>query len=214
AGDRRPLPEFRESAGRTTLTLRLAPTGSGFVVFRRFTAGGPAIAGENVSIESVVASVNGPWEIEFDPKWGGPAVAKFAALDDWSQRPEPGIRNYSGIAVYRTTFDLPVNNPAPAANRLNLGDVRAMARVRLNGTDLGVVWCAPWSLKVPLGLLKPTGNQLEITVANLWVNRLIGDAGLPESERFTKTTENSYLPNDTLKSSGLLGPVELRSRNE
>jgi hypothetical protein len=83
-----------------------------------------------------------------------------------------------------------------------------LASVKLNGQDVGYVWCAPCQVDVT-GKLKPGVNQLEITVANLWPNRLIGDAGLPEGMRATRTTWNPYNANDKLLPSGLLGPVTL-----
>ena len=63
-----------------------------------------------------------------------------------------------------------------------------MAQVKINGQDLGVVWCSPWRVELSNKLLKPTGNELEIKVANLWPNRLIRDAGLPQAQRLTWTT--------------------------
>ena len=87
--------------------------------------------------------------------------------------------------------------------------VKSHQAIKLNGRDLGIVWCAPWRVEVPGGLLKTQGNQLEITVANLWINRLIGDAALPEAKRLTWTTRNPYKPDSPLQASGLLGPVSL-----
>ena len=211
-GKRRSLPEYREAGARTIVPLHFDAAGSGFVVFRHASGAASTVAGKNARPEALVATLKGPWDVAFDPKWGGPAKVKFDKLDDWSQRPEPGVRDYSGTAVYRTSFD--AANSAGQANVLSLGDVRAMARVRLNGKDLGVVWCAPWSLTVPADLLRPRGNQLEIAVANLWVNRLIADAALPENQRLTKTSSNPYKPDDKPKPSGLLGPVQLRWRAE
>jgi hypothetical protein len=106
--------------------------------------------------------------------------------------------------------------------------VKNVARVRLNGRDLGVAWTAPWRVEIPLGALKSGGNELEIAVANLWPNRLIGDAKLPQDERRTVTNVRTYdtmasgsygckrceerkaagKPADLLRS-GLLGPVRL-----
>ena len=57
--------------------------------------------------------------------------------------------------------------------------------------------------------MQPRGNSLEIVVANLWTNRLIGDSKLPEDQRFTWITGNPFHPDDPLLESGLLGPVEL-----
>ena len=204
---RRALPQYRDVDGRTTLTLHLEAGASGFVVFRRVPVTASAGTGNNARREQLVQTITGPWDVAFEPKWGGPAAVKFDTLEDWSKRPEPGIHFYSGQAVYRTSFDA-----ASKANVLSLSDVHAMARVKLNGRDLGVVWCAPWSIDLPSGLLRPTGNDLQITVANLWINRLIGDAALPQDQRLTKTTSNPYKANDPLQPSGLLGPVQLRLR--
>jgi hypothetical protein len=154
--------------------------------------------------------ITGPWNVSFDSKWGGPEHIEFTKLEDWSQRPERGIRYYSGKAIYHVTFDIP-----PAGTNahcaLQLGTVYNMASVRLNGRSLGVAWCPPWSLAVPPGVLREHGNELEITVANLWLNRLIGDTSLPENQRFTWTTRNPFEPHTPLSPSGLLGPVSLQT---
>jgi hypothetical protein len=92
---------------------------------------------------------------------------------------------------------------------LDLGRVAVMARVRLNGKDIGVVWKSPYRVDVG-DALKPGENVLEVTVANLWPNRLIGDAGLPEQERIAKTTWNPFTKDTALLESGLLGPVSLQ----
>jgi hypothetical protein len=59
------------------------------------------------------------------------------------------------------------------------------------------------------GALKPGQNTLEITVANLWPNRLIGDQSLPAAQRVTWTTWNPFKKDAPLLPSGLLGPVSL-----
>jgi hypothetical protein len=151
-----------------------------------------------------------PWKVHFDPKWGGPAQIEFAQLEDWSKHSQPGIRYYSGKATYTTSFEmahLDRNQPY----FLSLGNVSVIAEVKCNGHDLGVVWCEPWRVAVPAGVLQPSGNVLEITVANLWLNRLIRDSGLPESERLTWMTGNPFHPADPLLASGLLGPVALQT---
>jgi hypothetical protein len=145
--------------------------------------------------------------VAFDPKWGGPERVTFDTLADWTKRPEDGIKFYSGTAVYRKTFD------APEVSRgqrlfLDLGTVKNLARVRLNGHDLGAVWCAPWRVDIT-GAVKPKGNQLEISVANLWPNRLIRDQGLPAAQRLSSTTWNPFAKDAPLLESGLLGPVTL-----
>lgn len=155
-----------------------------------------------------MATLTAPWEVSFDPKWGGPEKVVFGTLEDWSKRPEPGIKYYSGKAVYRTTFDAPIDT-VKDRRFLSLGTVKNMASVKLNGTDLGVVWCDPWRVEIPAALLREKDNQLEITVANLWINRLIGDSALPKKERLTWSTLEPFKPDSPLQESGLMGPVSI-----
>lgn len=212
-GKRRELPEFRIENGRTIVPLSLAASGSCFIVFRRAISGQPKSAvDKNFPEVKKVAEIDGPWTVSFDPKWGGPAQASFDKLEDWTERAEPGIKFYSGRATYRKTFD--VNEKIPAGKRvyLDLGALRSLAEVRLNGKDLGVLWCPPWRLEVT-GLLKPTGNKLEIDIINVWANRVIGDASLPKEKQVTWTslsdTRWALKPEHKLIPSGLYGPVKL-----
>jgi len=142
---------------------------------------------------------------------------------------DKGIRYYSGIAVYKKSFDLPAAADTGKNDRLylDLGKVKNMARVIFNGKDLGVVWTAPWKVDIT-GLVKQKDNQLEISVANLWPNRLIGDDQLPQdgikndkfpewllkgeprtSGRYAFTTYDPYNKDSPLLESGLLGPVTI-----
>jgi hypothetical protein len=206
-GEQRPLPEFAPKGDRTVVPLRFAPEQSYFIVFR--DGPGPAAgAGRNFPEWRGVTELGGPWQVAFDPKWGGPEKITFAALDDWSRRPEPGIKHYSGTATYSCGFEI---SDLRSQLFLDLGKVAVMAAVRLNGRDLGAVWCAPWRVDLS-SALRPGTNQLEITVANLWPNRLIGDAGLPENQRRTWTSRNPFKPDATLLESGLLGPVRVLAR--
>ncbi len=206
-GATRDLPEFTDGDGFTAVPLRLEPFESGFVVFRK-PVETKAPTGRNFPELRTAATLSAPWELSFDPKWGGPEKVVFDTLEDWSKRPEPGIRHYSGRAVYRTTFDFA---PDTEKNRcfLSLGTVKNLASVSLNGVDLGVVWCDPWRVEIPAGLLREKDNRLEITVANLWINRLIGDSGLKRDKRMTWTTHNPFKPDSPLQESGLLGPVTI-----
>ena len=128
-----------------------------------------------------------------------------------STRSKAKYRSFSfGGRIWPETVD-PVRSP----NRriwLDLGVVHEMARVRLNGHDLGVVWCAPWRVDITEAA-RSEGNRLEIDVANLWPNRLIGDSKLPPEKRLTQTTWSPYRPNSPLLPSGLLGPVTLRGQD-
>ena len=208
-GERRALGEFEEKNGRTLVPVRLAPHESGFVVFRK--SGATITTKENFPSLAPLQTIEGAWEVSFDPRWGGPAHVRFDRLEDWSQRNELGIRYYSGKATYRIRFDTK-NAGTDRALCLSLGLVHNIASVRLNGHDMGVVWCAPWRVNLPVDALKASGNDLEITVANLWLNRLIRDSGLPENERLTWIPgKYPFQPNDPLQPSGLLGPVRIEA---
>jgi hypothetical protein len=156
-------------------------------------------------------TVDGPWTVHFDPRWGGPATVTFDTLEDWTKRPEPGIKYYSGTAEYDKTFDLPANWLTPGrVVALDLGDLESLANVTLNGHILGCLWSPPYRADVT-AYLKAGPNTLKIEVTNTWVNRLVGDDGLPASQRLTFTTQQLYSATTPLIPSGLFGPVTLNA---
>ena len=156
--------------------------------------------------------VQGPWDVTFQPGRGAPERSTFSALADWSTRPEPGVKFFSGIATYRTRFESAVRGPGERT-WLDLGRVEVMARVRLNGRELGVLWKEPFRVDVT-DVLHDGANELEVAVANRWPNRLIGDRIVPEPERVTSTTWNPFRADSALLPSGLLGPVTLKTTGE
>jgi len=210
-GEIRDAAAFTIANGRCTLPLRFAERGSLFVVFRRPAGSAEGTGTANFAELARVGELTGPWTVAFDPEWGGPASVVFERLDDWTRRPEPGVKYYSGKAIYRKTFDLPTGAVGKRLH-LDLNRVRNIARVRLNSLDLGVVWTAPWQVDITKAA-KPTGNRLEIDVINLWPNRLIADAKLPPGERLTKTNVGKFNnpKHQKLFASGLLGPVTLQT---
>jgi hypothetical protein len=211
-GSLRDLPVFEVHKGRTTVPISFAAHQAFFVVFRR-PAPGQAHSGSNALSPRVLQQLTGPWSVSFDPRWGGPAKIVFDELQDWSKHTDPAIRSYSGQAIYRQSLDLPSQfDTGGSVVELDLGVVKNLARVRLNGVELGVVWCAPWRIDIT-SALKAKGNELEITIANLWPNRLIADSALPAEKRLTSTTWNPFQPDSPLLESGLLGPVKLLIRD-
>ena len=180
--------------------------------------------------------IAGPWTVQFDPKWTKPAVGKngkiiFEQLDDWTQRPEEGIKYYSGTAVYQNTFSVPKAwQKGDRKMVLDLGRVKEMAEVFVNGKPAGILWGKPFEVDVTKWL-KAGKNQLEVRVVNLWPNRLIGDEQLlenngnvngrwpdsvtknqtPPGGRLTFTTARHWGKQEQPLSSGLLGPVIVRA---
>lgn len=198
---------FRQEGGKTQLPLHLENSGSIFVVFRNVIAADTArVAKSSVAVFREALAVKGPWTVVFTPGWGAPESMTFAALEDWSKRPEDGIKYYSGTAVYRTAVDWEGAAGGEGEVRLDLGDVAVIAEVKLNGTACGVAWTPPYRVDISQAL-KPGRNELEIRVANTWANRLIGDERLDAAARRTWTTYHSFTKDSQPTRSGLLGPV-------
>ena len=124
----------------------------------------------------------------------------------WTLCEDSLVKYYSGTAEYRTAFN--VEGDVPSSCKLDLGDVSVMARVNLNGEDLGILWVAPWTVDIS-GKLRQGENTLSIEVVNLWQNRMVGDLRGEPGKRRTYTTWNHYTAEDPLLKSGLLGPVRV-----
>ena len=145
--------------------------------------------------------------MKFDPKLGGPESVEFDSLVSWTTSTEPGIRFYSGTATYVKSFNLPTSLVRSRSRLwLDLGHLRELAEVRLNGKSLGIAWAPPFRVDISRAV-KPTDNTLEIDVVNFWPNRIIGDRSLPATERFTRTNIRKLTAETRLMESGLLGPV-------
>ena len=205
-GERKFAAAYAERDGRTFIPLDFAPCGSWFVVFREPSAAHPASKPNNREPINAIQELAGPWTVHFDPKWGGPADATFDQLVSWPDRPEPGIKFYSGTAAYEKTFNLP--DAVNGKFWLDLGSVHELAEVKVNGQSCGIVWCPPWRVEVT-GAVKPGANALQVEVVNFWPNRIIGDASLPEARRFTRTNIRKLTARTPLEPAGLLGPVRL-----
>jgi hypothetical protein len=200
---------YSEKDGVTTLPLRLPPCGSCFVVFRAPAHEHPASAKKNSPEFAAISTLTGPWMVSFDPRWGGPQLAQFESLVSWTTREEPGIKYYSGTAIYKKTFEVPALDSKSIW--LDLSEVRELAEVKVNGQSCGITWAPPFRVDITRAL-KPGANQLEIEVVNFWPNRIIGDASLPRDQHLTRTNIRKLTARTTLVTSGLLGPVRLLER--
>ena len=158
--------------------------------------------------------ISGPWQLIFPPKWGAPESVTLTNLISWADHADEGVKHFSGTATYRTTFEFRDSKLKIKNSKLflALGDVRVMARVKVNGQDCGIVWKPPFSLEITEAL-RPGTNTLEIQVANLWPNRMIGDAALPAEQRFTWSSWEPFKKDTPLLKSGLLGPVRIEVEN-
>ncbi len=178
--------------------------------------------------------LSGSWELSFPKKSGAGKKVTFDKLISWPLSADDDIRYFSGTATYKKQFKLAANLLKPLYSiELDLGSVQVIAEVLLNGKNLGILCNPPFRLELGDAVHAGT-NELEIRITNLWPNRLIGDAKIPDdvlwgdyvpekwptwlsddgasrnSKRTTFTTWKHWNENSELKPSGMLGPVSLR----
>jgi hypothetical protein len=230
---------YQVKNGRTTVPIDFDPSGSVFVVFREAdpVAGDHVVPAAHQLVSGAAIPVGGPWVLNFPPNWGAPASATLDQLISWPTSPDNGIKYFSGTATYVKDVEVPADALREGNELfLDLGEVKNLAQVKLNGTDLGILWKPPFRVNISAAA-KPGTNHLEISVVNLWVNRLIGDEQLPPdvdwlasgalakwpqwlldgkpspNGRLTFTTWHHVTDKTPLQPSGLLGPVTLQPAN-
>jgi hypothetical protein len=208
SGVRQPV-TYRTEGDRVVVPLQLNAWDAVFVVFRPGKTPSRTVT---LPAETRVTGVDGPWTVKFQAGRGAPESIALAALSSWHENADPGVRYFSGAGTYSKSIQAPADWFQKGARLfLDLGDVKNVAEVSVNGKLLGIVWRPPFRVDVT-DALKPGANALAIRVANLWVNRLIGDAQPGVTQKYTLTTQQFYQANSPLLPSGLLGPVVLWRR--
>ncbi|WP_037517934.1 glycosylhydrolase-like jelly roll fold domain-containing protein [Sphingomonas sp. LH128] len=156
----------------------------------------------------LAARLDGAWEVAFEAERGAPKAASLPALAPLNEQVDPGIRYFSGIATYGKTFAASAGYKPGAPLLLDLAQVGDLAEVRVNGRLIGTLWHSPY--RVDIGTVVRRGaNRLEVRVANLWVNRLIGDAQ-PGVTKIASTVMPTYRVDAGLRPAGLIGPARTR----
>jgi hypothetical protein len=232
-GSIEPMFFYKKVDGGISVRLDLPPGGSVFVVFGKgsvdtaafqcFANGQYLLTASNGQTKQVKVDdlpsplvLAGEWTVAFDPEWGAPAEIKLDKLISWTDHENEGVKYYSGSGFYTKVLDVPADWLASGRRvHLDLGDVRELAEVFVNGKSAGVLWKAPFRADIT-SLVKPGGNELKIEVMNLWINRLVGDQYLSEEKKFTRTNIRTF---DSFRAkpgtiwhvqpAGLLGPVRL-----
>ena len=195
---------FKIEDGRTWVPLHLEAWGTAFVVFRKSTPQTSHLLPEFT--ENKVVTLTGPWNVAFQPGRGAPASITMEELSDWSHSDDPGVKYFSGAGMYTKTVQAPPEWFRKGSRLwIDLGDVKNLAEVTVNGKDLGQAWHAPYRLDAT-SALKPGANEIRIRVVNAWVNRMVGDEQ-PGATKFTFADVKPYKANSPLLPSGLLGPV-------
>ncbi len=198
---------FQTQDGQTTVPLVLEPWGTVFVVFRKAAATPTRTI--PAKHQTSLATLQGPWEIQFQPGRGAPEKLKLDTLSSWSENSDPGVRYFSGTGTYSKSIQAPVDWFKPGARLwLDLGSVKNLAEVTINGKSLGLAWKTPFRLDAT-AVLKPGANRLEIKVISLWANRIIGDRQPNTPKQFTFTSPKFYTAKSSLIPAGLLGPVQV-----
>ena len=191
----------------TAVTLPLQPNGAVFIVFKdkatKLSVTLPAVEEKQLTV------IDGSWNVAFQKDRGAPAGATFDKLTSYTENSDAGIKYFSGTATYTKSVAADKNWLSGDKELwLDLGDVKNLAEVIVNGKSLGIVWEQPFRVDVT-HTLKAGDNEIEIKVTNLWVNRLIGDAQPGVTNKITYITMPFYQANSKLLPSGLLGPVRV-----
>ena len=206
-GETEPV-SFTSAQGKTVVPLHFDPQGSVFVVFEGTAAPASRIV-PNLK-EEKLASVDGAWRLAFPPNLGAPANAEFPELASWTASSDTGIKYFSGTATYSKQLDAPkewFNHGAKLV--LDLGTVKEIAEVTVNGKPVGgILWKPPFQVDVS-STLKPGRNELTVKVTNLWPNRMIGDLQTGVTTTYSWTDFRPFKPDSPLLESGMLGPVTL-----
>ena len=154
-------------------------------------------------------TLEGAWDLTFQEHRGAPAKLSLDKLSDWSTSSDEGIKYFSGTATYTKTLQADPTWFQPNAKLyLDLGNVKNVAEVSVNGQPLGILWKTPFRAEITKSL-KPGANTLEVKVTNLWVNRMIGDRQPSAKKQYTFTNPVFYKADSPLLPSGLIGPVQI-----
>jgi hypothetical protein len=198
---------YQISGDRATVPLHLEPWGTVFVVFRK-----PAKTSSRTlpkPVETELATVDGSWNVSFQPGRGAPASVVLDKLASWTDSQDNGVKYFSGIGTYTKTIQASADWFKKGATLwIDLGDVKNLAEVTVNGKPLGIVWHAPYRVDAT-SALKSGANEITIKVINTWVNRLIGDQQPDATTKYTFADVKPYKADSKLLESGLLGPVKL-----
>ncbi len=198
AGSEAPLAAATEEPGRSEPVITGDSVGR---LHLRGAAGNYRLTWASGRVETISVSapprsleINGPWEVRFPPDWGAPEKVSVNHLISWTEFSERGIKYFSGTARYSADFNVPAELFNPALRIvLDLGTVKNLAEVDLNGRRIGTLWHAPFWLNVT-SAIQPGNNHIEIQVTNLWPNRLIGDEQEPEDSTWGKAFDDPRTP--------------------
>jgi hypothetical protein len=205
SGEIRPI-SYQIKDDRTLINMTFHPWESLFVIFEGPLGTNEFIAAAPIAIKQ--QQLDGSWLVRFQEGRGGPAGdVSFPQLISFTTHPDPAIRYFSGAATYSKIIEIPAILAGEKIS-LDLGVVKNLAEVYVNGQKATTLWTPPFATDITR-YLKPGKNKLEIKVINSWVNRLVGDAQ-PGAKKITYIAMPLFRPDSPLQESGLIGPVTLK----
>lgn len=209
-GSMRDLPDFKMLDGKVSIPFKLETNQSGFVVFNKGELKSVMEQRANFPVSQQLVRLTAPWQVHFlhTNASGGPEkTVVFNRLISWPEHSDERIQKFSGTAVYSSSFNMTKLYPTETIF-LNTGPIHGMAKVTVNGKELGTVWTAPWQVDISAAVKKGE-NKVEIAVVNTWTNRLIGDSKLDVKDRLTRTDVTNIPADNKYEPSGLIGPVNV-----
>jgi len=201
---------YSVGAGVTVVPLVLEPEQSVFVIFR----GSGQSAGEKIHkpVPATLAVISQAWNVAFQKDLGAPEKIAMTDLQSWTEHTDEGVKYFSGTATYTNAVNADKKWLKPGARFwLDLGDVKDIAEVLVNGKNIGTLWKPPYKIEIT-NAIKAGSNAIEIRVTNQWTNRIAGDAVYPDKKILSGAGLSFGPPSRDLKISGLLGPVKITSK--
>ena len=202
---------WQETPEGVSVTVKLEPYASVFVVFRDAASDERQAKSDKRQAAGNGQTIEGPWELRFPAGWKTPEKVTLSSLKSWTEMEDIEVRHFNGIATYSTTFTVAQDAREGKKAELDLGRVADICEVWLNGQRVGIAWQAPYRVDIT-DALRSGENRLEVRVTATWHNRLVRDAALPKAERVSRMyPEARYtrFKGRNLIESGLLGPVRL-----
>lgn len=205
----RKLPAFRQEEKTTVVPMKLDKNECVFVVFREKGEPSATTLEANYPAPLRTQEATGEWDVTFESAFKTPSPVRMATLYNLSDNANDSIRYFSGTATYTTSVNLDRTGRGEHMF-MAFGNVGTMAKVYINGKYAGGVWTAPYRLDVT-DFVKNGRNDVKVEVVNTWVNRIVGDMNLPESERETYLFVNHLNAKTTLPPSGIIGKVKFET---
>jgi len=208
------IADYSQEDGGTAFEIGLPAHGSIFVVFNKENRKELPVFADSRNSEKGT-EISGSWIVNFPPNWGAPASVVFDRLFSWTESEDNGIKYFSGTATYQNSFSLD-NESLNRKIILDLGELRDVAEIFINGKSAGILWTKPFQADISQ-LVKTGENDLKIEIVNLWVNRMTGDLLSDPEDRYCKTNQ-TFMTKEVwpggdepfrLQTAGLLGPVTL-----